>query len=633
MDQFTVIFRPHNKTIRVPRGTDLLDAAYKAGITLASSCGGEGLCGKCKVIVNTGTVRREPSKILSDKEKKEGLVLACESLVESDLEVTVPAGSLEFIVKKDKEFAVPEEFPKGLTLKEELRFKHAPLVRKVYLELPRPSTDDNVSDLDRIYRELSRKVDGMTMATRLANVKQIASVLRESDFKVTAVIAHKECGLEILSIEPGDTTNSNFGFAFDIGTTTVTGQLIDLNSGQVCHTRIAYNRQASFGADVITRIIYGSSPEGLERLNEAVLANINEMADDLAASNGTRLGDIFACVSAGNTTMMHLLLKVDPSHIRREPYIPAITAIPFVNASEAGIKINPKGIIYCLSGVSAYIGGDVVAGVLSSGQFEDEALSLLVDIGTNGEIVLGSRDWMMACSASAGPAFEGSGVGFGMKAVAGAIQKAAIDDKYEVSFETIGGAKPKGICGSGYIDILRGLLKARIIEKDGRIDASLATKRIRKTDSGHEFVVAFKNDTAIEKDITISGEDIENLKRSKAAIYSAIMALTGKVGKTLADVKRIYIAGGFGNYLDIESAIYIGLLPDIDRNIYEFVGNSSLAGARLSLASEDALKKTNDIYKKITYLDLGSEAGYMDEYIAALFFPHTDLRRFPSIRS
>jgi len=521
---------------------DLLDAAYRAGIALASSCGGEGLCGKCKVVIKKGEVKCEQSRVLNEKDRREGYVLACEALVESDLVVFVPPGSIEFVEK-----------------------------------LP------------------------------------------------------KDAG-EIPEVELGEATKSNFGFAFDIGTTTITGQLIDLASHRVCGTRIAYNRQTVFGADVIARIIYAQAPEGLERLNEAVLANINEMAEELALSKGIRLGDIFSCVIAGNTTMTHLLFKVDPSHIRKVPYIPTITIVPFVNASEVGIKINPKGVIYCLSGVSAYIGGDVVAGVLSSGLFEDESLSILVDIGTNGEIVLGNREWMMACSASAGPAFEGSGVASGMKAVAGAIQKASIDDKYRVSFETIAGEKPKGICGSGYIDLIKCLLKTRIIGRDGRMDGSLKSKRIRKTDSGYEFIVAFASESATEKDITISEDDIENIKRSKAAIYSAIMALVCKVDVNLADVKRIYVAGGFGNYLDIESAIYIGLLPDIDRKIYKFIGNSSLAGARLSLVSEDALKKTDDIYKKITYLSLSSEIGYMDEYIAALFFPHTDLERFPSVR-
>jgi uncharacterized 2Fe-2S/4Fe-4S cluster protein (DUF4445 family) len=303
-----------------------------------------------------------------------------------------------------------------------------------------------------------------------------------------------------------------------------------------------------------------------------------------------------------------------------------------MSSAELGLEINPKGVAAFLPGVGSYIGGDIVAGLLACGIYKNDDLALLADIGTNGEIVLGNRDWMMGAAASAGPAFEGSGLSCGMKAVKGAIDKVAINDKFLVKAGTIGNEKPKGICGSGYIDLLCQMLKRRIIEKDGKINTAIRSNRIRKTETGSEFVVAFKDETSIGRDIVITEDDIENLKRSKGAIYSAIIALLNKVDKNIADVKKIYIAGGFGNYLNIENAIYIGLLPDTKRGVYEFVGNSSLAGSRMSLLSHDAFETTNRIFKNVTYLDLGSEPAYMDEYIAALFFPHTDAGRFPSVR-
>jgi len=337
-------------------------------------------------------------------------------------------------------------------------------------------------------------------------------------------------------------------------------------------------------------------------------------------------------VCAGNMTMMHLLLKIDPANIRKAPYVPTTSVFPTINSQEASIETNPRGIASFLPGVSTYLGGDIVAGVLACGLSEDNEISLLIDIGTNGEIVLGNKEWMIGSAASAGPAFEGSGLSCGMKAVSGAIQKVAIDDKNEVRIDTIGAAAPRGICGSGYIDLLCQMLKHGLIGKDGRIDRDVRSKRIRRTETNYEFVIAFKGESGAETDIVIQEDDIENLKRSKGAIYSAVIALLNKVGKTITDVKKIYIAGGFGNYLNIENSIFIGLLPDTKRDVYEFIGNSSLAGARMALVSHEALERTYQIYKNITYLDLSAEPNYMDEYIAALFFPHTDIGRFPSVR-
>lgn len=603
MKEFTINFTLQKKKIKLPQGTDLLTAAIKAGIMMHAACGGEGICGKCKVVIN----------------KKEAL--ACQTIVESDLDVKVPKESIEVHAKLKHE---SEEFTKGVVLKREKAFAFSPLASKVYLELAAPTQDDNLSDLDRIYREITHKFNNLHVSTNLANIKHLGEILRGNDFKVTACIGYKDGAIEIISIEPGDTKKYNFGVAFDIGTTTVAGQLIDLNTGDVLGTRIAFNKQAPYGSDIITRIIYGSNPEGLRILNEAVLDNINEIIEDLVKAHGVNIADLYGIVCAGNMTMMHLLLKVDPANIRKVPYIPTTTVFKTINAPETGIEINPRGIVSFMPGVTTYLGGDIVAGVLACGLSEDEEISLLIDIGTNGEIVLGNREWMIGTAASAGPAFEGSGLSCGMKAVSGAIQKIEIDKDLNVKVSTIGDGEPKGICGSGYIDLLCQMLKRGIIGRDGKIDRALKSKRIKKTETNYEFVVA--------DSIVITDDDIENLKRSKGAIYSAIMSLLKKVDKRLEDIKKIYIAGGFGNYLNIENSVFIGLLPDTDRSRYEFIGNSSLAGARMSLLSHDAFKKTDDIYQNITYIDLSAEPNYMDEYVASLFFPHTDLRRFPSVR-
>ncbi|MFA5500780.1 MAG: ASKHA domain-containing protein [Candidatus Omnitrophota bacterium] len=603
MKDFTVNFTSHKKSIKVTQGTDVLTAAIKAGIMVHAACGGEGLCGKCKILIN----------------KKE--VLACQTIVESDLDVKIPKESLEVHTKFKHE---SEEFTKGVVLEREKAYSFSPLVKKEYLELTPPTPDDNLGDLDRILREIAQKFENVHISTSLANIKHLSEVLRGSDFKVSVCVGFKGDALDIISIEPGNTKKINFGFAFDIGTTTVAGQLIDLNTGNILGTRIAFNKQSGYGSDIITRIIYASDPEGLGKLNEAVLDNINEIIEDLIKTNDMRITDTYCVVCAGNMTMMHLLLKIDPTNIRKAPYIPTSTSFDTIHAPEAGIEINPRGVVSFIPGVTTYIGGDIVSGVLACGLSENEGISLLVDIGTNGEIVLGNREWMIGAAASAGPAFEGSGLTSGMKAVKGAIQSIEIDKDLNVKVVTIGGEKPKGICGSGYIDLLCSMLKRGIISRDGRINRDLRSKNIRKTDTGYEFRVA--------GDIVINDDDIENLKRSKGAIYSAIISLLNKVDKKLEDISNIYIAGGFGNYLNMENAIFIGLLPDTERARYEFIGNSSLSGARMSMLSRDALKKTYEISKGITYIDLSTEPNYMDEYVASLFFPHTDLGRFPSVR-
>jgi uncharacterized 2Fe-2S/4Fe-4S cluster protein (DUF4445 family) len=629
MSEFIVKFRSHNKKVSVLRGTDLLSAAIKCGIVLSAACGGEGVCGKCKVVVAKGDVKAEESRFVSPAERKKGMVLACQALVEGDLEVDVPKGSVETTQKLSH---ASEEFTRGIPLERENAFKFSPIVRKVFVTVPEATADDNSGDLDRICDAIKASGDDLHVSTALANVKHLSGVLRESDYKITAVLACKEDRLEILAIEPGDTAKSNYGFAFDIGTTTVAGQLVDLNKKEILGTRIAFNKQAGYGSDVITRIIYGSEPAGLEKLSAAVIDNINEIVEDLAAQNKISLGDIYAFVCAGNMTMMHLLLKIDPTNIRKAPYVPTANVFPTVHPPEIRLEANPKGVVSFFPGVSTYLGGDIVSGILSSGLADSDELSLLIDIGTNGEVVLGNKDWMMGAAASAGPAFEGSGLGCGMKAVNGAIQKIDIDDEANVRIGTIGDAKPVGICGSGYIDLLCQLRKRGMIAKDGRINTDIKTARIRKAGSIAEFVVAFKKDSASGSDIVVNEDDIENLKRSKGAIYSAVIALLNKVGKNVGDLKKVYIAGGFGSYLNIENSIYIGLLPDAPRGIFRFIGNSSLAGARMALLSNEAFAKADDIYKNITYLDLSSEPEYMDEYIASLFFPHTDMTRFPSVR-
>ena len=645
MENFIVKFVPDNIAIKAKRGETVLACAVHAGVYINSSCGGDGVCGRCKVIIKKGNFKTQPTGRITPEEKKQGYVLACLTTLQDDLEVFVPPESRLDLKKISEEelrfvrlkgiYSETQDVESGRPIIDESVFVHSPLATKIFLKIPAPTLDDKISDLERLYREIRRKRDIPIMQTGLANIKRLGNILRESKWQITATLGKRNETTEIVLIEPGDTSKKNFGVAFDIGTTTVTGQLVDLNTKRILGTKSTYNRQAVFGSDVISRIIYASEEDGLDRLHHAVIDNINDIIKELITENKVSLNDVMGVMVAGNTTMMHLLLRVDPTFIRREPYVPTANFVPVVRASEAGIKINPRGLLACIPGVSTYVGGDISAGVIACGISETADLTLLIDVGTNGEIALGNKEWLACCSASAGPAFEGSGVSCGIRATKGAIQRVKIkrhENEIDVKMGTIGNEPPKGICGSGYIDALAEMLKAGIINKDGKINRAVKSARQKEGLDGFEFVLAMGNETAMHKDIVITEADIENLKRSKGAIYAATSVLVKKIGVKFGDIKKIYIAGGFGTYLDIEKAITIGLLPDLPLEKFTFVGNSSLIGAREILLSYETMKKAEEIARKMTYIELSVEPAYMDEYIASLFFPHTDTAKFPTVK-
>ncbi|MFQ5681414.1 MAG: ASKHA domain-containing protein, partial [Candidatus Omnitrophota bacterium] len=490
--------------------------------------------------------------------------------------------------------------------------------------LPPPNPQDRLSDLERLYRAIRQVKDVPIMQTGLANIRHLGSLLRSAEFKVTVTLGNRNGTTEIVLIEPGNTADRNFGVAFDIGTTTISGQLVGLNDKKALGTKATFNQQATFGSDIITRIIYAQKEEGLERLHHAVIDGMNEIIREFVQENNLDLNNLTCCLCAGNTTMVHILLRVDPTYIRRDPYVPTANFVPVIRAQEAGIKIKPRGLLGCVPGISSYVGGDITAGVLACGLDTEDKVCLLIDVGTNGEIVLGNREWMVSCAASAGPAFEGSGVCCGMRASSGAVQRVKIDGDgesnggYRVDLSVIGGGPARGICGSGYIDLIAAMLARGIIDKSGKINEAKTANNgyVRRGGNGERQFV-------LRDDVYISEADIDNIKRAKGAIFAAAATLVKYMGLTFDDVHKVFIAGGFGNYLDIESAVAIGLLPDIPRERFRFVGNSSLAGAREIMLSAQAMRKAEDIARKVTCVELSEETGYMDEYVAALFFPHT----------
>jgi uncharacterized 2Fe-2S/4Fe-4S cluster protein (DUF4445 family) len=417
----------------------------------------------------------------------------------------------------------------------------------------------------------------------------------------------------------------------DVGTTTVVAQLIHLKSGNVLGVAGSHNLQARFGEDVISRMIYAcGKEEGLHPLHQAIIENINTLIKSLTTEKGVSPLDITSVVAAGNTTMSHMLLSLIPCSIRVDPYVPTANAYPQVRARELGIDIHPEGIVELVPGVASYVGGDIVAGIIACGIADRPEVRVLIDVGTNGEIAVGNNDWMVCCSASAGPAFEGGGIKHGMRATRGAIEKLVISDG-QVQYKSIGKGKVKGICGSGLIDALYELARNHLIDGEGKFHFSHQDERFMEKDGEVQFILAPAGETEIGHEIVITQSDISHLIRSKGAVYAAIKSLMDYVGLKFEAIETFFVAGGFGSYLDIPKAIGIGLLPDIDRSRMQFVGNSSLMGARMCLLSTHTMERAAQIAKGTTNIELSNYQPFMDEYVAAMFLPHTDRRLFPSV--
>jgi uncharacterized 2Fe-2S/4Fe-4S cluster protein (DUF4445 family) len=637
MDPITVIFQPQNTSVEAQPGEILLDIAARAGISIHSLCGGEGVCGKCRVKVIRGNAQPN-SKILGFMDKKElaaGFVLACQTaVVDGEVEIWIPPESRQeedqiLTVDHIVDYERPAELDKA-ELATEVPY-YQPLCRKHFLQLPPPTLTDTLSDLDRLVRELRKVVPENGLQVSFSCLVGLSHLLRENDWKITATVHQKDPDCpKVRAIEAGDTSARALGVAIDVGTTTIVAQLINLRSGEILGVEASHNHQARYGEDVISRMVFACSRGGLTPLKNAVVSTINTLVDALLAGNSLVHEDISCFVAAGNTTMTHLLLGLEPCTIRLEPYIPTANRFPAVKAADVGLKAHPNAILHCLPCVSSYVGGDISAGVLACGMSDQPQITALIDVGTNGEIVIGNNEWLMCCSASAGPAFEGGGTKCGMRATKGAAEKVVIRGP-QVTYTAIGGGKPTGICGSGLIDVIAELLLNRIIDQSGKF-IDFAHPRVRLADGVPEFVLDEGTGTETGEPVVITEDDIGNLMKSKGAILASMKVLLENLGMGFTDLKRIYVAGGFGAHLDIEKAIFIGLLPDIPKEHIQFIGNSSLAGARLAMLSTHAFRKAESIARQMTYFELSVHPNFMNEFVASLFLPHTQMELFPSVQ-
>lgn len=627
-----VRFIPDNIEIEVDKGTNVLSAAMAAGVHINASCGGMGVCGTCRVKIESGDVESIRTEKISEEEYNQGLRQACQSRILTDLVVTIPVGS-----QLDKAIQARERRKSAGASATGWKFN--PPLSKYYLELSPPTLDDNASDLFRLMRGIKQSYNLSDLPVDFEVIQKLPEVLREDNWKITVTTLiesaeprAREKKPRIIDIEAGDTRPKLYAIAVDVGTTTVCAQLLDLNRGKILADAIVFNKQVSYGGDVITRIAYSQKPGGLKELQEVVVASINEVIDNLLENKPIDRQDIGHITLAGNTTMQQLLLGLDPKYIRLTPYTPAANFIPLVKASSLGIKVAEHVYVYTFPSVSSYVGGDIVSGVSSSGMHQRKKLTFYMDIGTNGEIVIGNSDWMVTASCSAGPAFEGGGIKFGMVAMNGAIQDFSIDPAtLEPTIKTIGDTKPKGICGSGLINMIAALLEAGVIGQNGKFNTTLHSPRIREGSDNYEYVLSWARETQIDQDIVITEVDIDNLIRAKAAMYAGCNTLTSIVNIDCSNFEQVILAGNFGSSLDIEKAVIIGLLPDLPLDRFVFIGNSSLSGARMVAFSTDMLRASHKVAQMMTNIELSENNDFTNNYVAALFLPHTDEKAFPSI--
>ena len=634
MPPFQIKFMPEDRIIDVEDGTSLLEAAAKAEIFIKSGCGGKGTCGACKVVVLSGDPLVTGTGNLTPEQISKGVRLACQTMIQGDMTIEVPPESRlqeHQVLMGDVHKGILQESKHDLLE----RFGHHPLATKLRISLSVPTLTENTSDWARLNMELRRvlKAEDKPIHIPLSVLKHLPESLRKTNWDVSVTLTEIDSGFTVTRVEPGN-DHPPYGLAIDIGTTTVVVYLINLLTGEIEEQQGSYNKQAKYGDDVISRIVYAvENEEHLLGIQHAVVDTINELIDKIIARKSISNMDISSAIVAGNTTMTQLFLGVNPRYIRLEPYIPTMTSVPSVPAREIGLHMIPEALVHCYPSVASYVGGDIVAGTLVTDLANGEDIILFIDIGTNGEIVLGNQDWLVTCACSAGPSFEGGGITFGMRAMPGAIERVIIDSEtLDVSLKVINNIPPVGICGSGLVDCIAKLLGAGIIDRAGNFQLGhhSGSERIRATPDDKEFVLAWAHQSGGKKDVVITENDVKNVIRAKGAIYAGIRSLLNMVAVDIEMISRIVIAGGFGNYLNVHDSVQIGLLPDIETDRFEFIGNSSVKGARLALLSQNAWREAEELGRKMTYVELSVGATFMDEYVSALFLPHTDLSLFPS---
>ena len=619
-------------------GDNLLEVARSANVAIDAPCSGNGACGKCRVQLKSGELESKKTLHISDEEYQAGWRLSCCSKISADVNVLVPdiASAYKSRMKvadlsSKEEIAIFENAKSDIQLAG-IELKNSLEVVDVLMDVP--SLDDTMPDNERLTRALRKYLNINRVRIPYVVLKKLPDVLRENNFAVKCVIRATSDDMYVYDIFGKDEDVIIGGLAIDIGTTTVSAVLINMENGEILAKSSAGNGQIRFGADVINRIVESQKPGGQKKLQDAVIKEtINPMIHEMCKSAKFPKDHIYRMCVASNTTMNHLFAGINADPLRTEPYIPAFFKTNSLFASDVGVDINKDAHIIMAPNIGSYVGGDITAGTMVSQIWNRPEFSLFIDLGTNGELVFGNSDFMMSCACSAGPAFEGGDISCGMRATDGAIEACTIDkETMEPTYKVVGepGTKPVGLCGSGIIDVISELFMCGIINPKGKFVRE--GERIRHDKYGMgSYVIAFEKDAGSVKDIEITEVDIDNFIRAKGAIFSAIRTMINSLDFDVSMIDDVYVAGGIGSGINMRNAVNIGMFPDIPLEKFHYIGNSSLTGSYLMLLSTEAEKKTYELAANMTYMELSTVPTYMDEFVGACFIPHTDTGMFPDV--
>jgi uncharacterized 2Fe-2S/4Fe-4S cluster protein (DUF4445 family) len=629
MSSVEVRIEPDGLQVEASEGELLLDIALGAGIPMLAECGGRGECGSCAVEVQSGRVRLLNRGGTEEDITAPTTMLACQTETAGDVVMTIP---------EKARLEPPDSSISGYIHPAALQFvkprrKGFPLAQRVCVQMDPPSFDDPTCDWERLVQGLqAAQLQDRQLTASLEQLREIPDVLRDNDFEVSAAVVDTGCHHEVVDVGPTKQPPT-LGLAVDIGTSNVKAELVDLQTGKILAGGSALNAQVRYGEDVISRIIYTQDHEdGARRLQDAITDTVNGLIEQFLDETGCRAEQIIAIACSGNATMISLRLQIPPDTIRRAPHIAPVCQPPTLCGKGLGLHTHPRAAVFCLPAINGYVGGDISAGILSTGMFQADELTLLIDVGTNGEIVLGSRDWMTCCSCSAGPAFEGMGIQCGLPARPGAIDSLHYDpDTDEVSYHTIGDQPALGLCGNGFVETLASLLEGGIIDRAGNLDATSDLARMRQVEGEWQFVLVWEKEAATDHDIVLRQTEIDNLIRAKAAVYAGVSTLLTQLGMEMDSIQRLYLAGAFGQHLDISAAIKIGLLPEVGEQRVTVAGNTALTGTYLSLLSSQVRRQVLETAMSTTYVDLSTSDRFMEEFVSAQMLPHTDVERFSSV--
>ena len=635
-----VTFRVNGSEVHINanKGDKLLSIAQRANVAIDAPCSGNGACGKCRVRLLKGELESPRTRHISEEEYVMGWRLACISRVLTDVVVAVPDIASAYRSRmKVADLSSAKELEIFERTKAEIEAAGIPFgnnLSAVTVSMNPPTNDDTMPDNERVAWVLREQTGAEKVVFAFLALKKLARVLRDSDFNIRCVLETEGDTVTVLDVMPAGDNTPIAGLVVDLGTTSVAALLVNMEDGSVLAKASTGNGQIRYGADVINRIIESGREGGSTRLQKAVVdESITPLTEQLCAAAGIGMKNIYRMCLAGNTTMNHLLLGVYAEPVRMEPYIPTFFHCDDIRTSSLHMRLHPDARLILAPNIGSYVGGDITAGCFASMLWNKEEMALFIDLGTNGELVFGNSEFLMSCACSAGPAFEGGDISCGMRATDGAIDAMKIDKKtMEPEYTVIGNARhPVGICGSGIIDTIAELFKAGIINGKGKFNRE--GRRVRFDENGMgEYVIAFKEDTGLTRDISINEVDIDNFIRAKGAIFSATMTMLSSMGMDPSVLEHVYVAGGIGSGINMDNAVTIGMLPDIDRSCFSYIGNSSLAGAYAMLTSQKSREKVDELARTMTYLELSTEPGYMDSFVGACFLPHTDAEMFPSVQ-